>query len=84
MLPTAERMASGKIHPRDIEPVDEKVDIWALGVTFYELLTGTHAVRQHEQGTLMWGQENRHLRQKTNRLSEETLWTTTSGAFHDT
>lgn len=31
---------SGQIKAQDIPPTNEKVDIWALGVTIYELVTG--------------------------------------------
>lgn len=36
-------MSNGTIAAQDIKACDEKVDIWALGVTLFELLTGTLA-----------------------------------------
>lgn len=39
-LPSADLIISGKVRPDDVEAVDEKVDIWAMGVVIYELLTG--------------------------------------------
>ncbi|KAI3429522.1 hypothetical protein D9Q98_005611 [Chlorella vulgaris] len=39
-LPSVDLVASGQILPGNIPPTNEKVDIWALGVTIYELVTG--------------------------------------------
>lgn len=39
-LPPADYILSGRIDPNEVVAIDDKVDIWALGVTFYELLTG--------------------------------------------
>ena len=41
-LPAAELIINGTIKADDIESVDFKVDIWALGVTIFELTTGTN------------------------------------------
>ena len=42
-LPPVELVSSGTILAQDIKACDEKVDIWALGVTLFELLTGALA-----------------------------------------
>ena len=39
-LPPVEMVSNGSISAQDIKACDEKVDIWALGVTLFELLTG--------------------------------------------
>lgn len=39
-LPPVDKVISGEIKATDIPPTNEKVDIWALGVTIYELVTG--------------------------------------------
>eukprot|EP00210_Caulerpa_lentillifera_P000389 g379.t1 len=39
-LPPADYIISGRIDPSELIPIDNKVDIWALGVTIYELVTG--------------------------------------------
>ena len=39
-LPSVELILSGKINARDISPTTDKVDIWALGVTLFELVSG--------------------------------------------
>lgn len=41
-LPPVDLVISGQIKATDIPPTNEKVDIWALGVTIYELVTGAH------------------------------------------
>ena len=44
-LPPVDLVISGQIKATDIPPTNEKVDIWALGVTIYELVTGGCAWR---------------------------------------
>lgn len=39
-LPSVDLILSGKINARDISPTTDKVDIWALGVTLFELVSG--------------------------------------------
>ena len=39
-LPPVDLVSNGTIAAQDINACDEKVDIWALGVTLFELLTG--------------------------------------------
>ena len=43
-LPPVELVSNGTILAQDIKACDEKVDIWALGVTLFELLTGRHTL----------------------------------------
>ncbi len=42
-LPPVEAVTSGAVLASEVAACDEKVDIWALGVTIYELLTGACA-----------------------------------------
>ncbi|KAG7666755.1 hypothetical protein Ndes2437B_g08469 [Nannochloris sp. 'desiccata'] len=39
-LPSVDMVTSGRVRASTIPPTSEKVDIWALGVTLYELVTG--------------------------------------------
>ena len=39
-LPPVDLVISGQIKATDIPPTNEKVDVWALGVTIFELVTG--------------------------------------------
>lgn len=45
-LPPVEAVVGGQIRAADIAPNTEKVDIWALGVTLFELVTGALGVMQ--------------------------------------
>lgn len=46
-LPPVEMVSNGSISAQDIKACDEKVDIWALGVTLFELLTGAAPIALH-------------------------------------
>lgn len=39
-IPTVDQVANGSVDPTTIVPHTEKADIWSLGVTIYELVTG--------------------------------------------
>lgn len=39
-LPSVEMIVNKKVDPKTIQSTDEKVDVWAMGVTLYELVTG--------------------------------------------
>jgi serine/threonine protein kinase len=42
-LPPVDMVVSGQVRATEIPPTNEKVDIWALGVTIFELVTGMQA-----------------------------------------
>jgi serine/threonine protein kinase len=39
-LPSVDMIVNKKVDPKTIQSTDEKVDVWAMGVTLYELVTG--------------------------------------------
>lgn len=49
-LPPVDLVVSGQVKATDIPPTNEKVDVWALGVTIFELVTGGSAGRVLSRG----------------------------------
>ena len=39
-LPSVDMIVNKEVDPKTIQSTDEKVDVWAMGVTLYELVTG--------------------------------------------
>lgn len=46
LLCAADLVLKGVVRVEDINPIDEKVDMWSFGVTVYELVTGTSCAPQ--------------------------------------
>lgn len=42
----ADLVLKGVVRVEDINPIDEKVDVWSFGVTVYELVTGMSCASQ--------------------------------------
>jgi serine/threonine protein kinase len=42
----ADLVLKGVVRVEDINPIDEKVDVWSFGVTVYELVTGASCAAQ--------------------------------------
>jgi hypothetical protein len=51
LMCAADLVLKGVVRVEDINPIDEKVDVWSFGVTVYELVTGVSCASQCDAAT---------------------------------